>query len=230
MGVAFDRFRDVIRGNIRRLRNELGYTQIELSKESGFDSSYVGKIERGEADPSLESINRISRTLGVDPASLFLGNAGKSTVSLGQGAIRKDSSESDEDAIGKDDRRGELTEVIPEYGNRLTQPHPGDPVVLTSTDPDGRIIHYNRAFVDLTGEGPDELSEKELVEFVHESDQEPLKQYCQSVTEGSSPGPADIRFNVSNGDYKLFRVRSGILQSPGDEDPLLQVFLIKLTE
>jgi len=45
----------------------------ELGRESGYDKSYLSKIENdGGANPSLEAIVRIAEALGVTTPGIFL--------------------------------------------------------------------------------------------------------------------------------------------------------------
>ena len=48
---------------VRRRRHELGFTQEELSAASGLHATYLGGIERGERNPTLATISRISNAL-----------------------------------------------------------------------------------------------------------------------------------------------------------------------
>ncbi len=56
---------------IRQLRKERGLTQEQLGELSGLHNSYIGGMERGERNPSLHSIDKISRALGVSLADTF---------------------------------------------------------------------------------------------------------------------------------------------------------------
>lgn len=47
------------------------YTQEELSLECDYDRTYIGKIERGSKDPSMEAIVRIAEVLDVPASVLF---------------------------------------------------------------------------------------------------------------------------------------------------------------
>lgn len=62
---------EVLRENIKSLRNEAGISQETLSRECHYDKTYVGKIERGDTTPSMEAILRIADVLGVKPTDLF---------------------------------------------------------------------------------------------------------------------------------------------------------------
>jgi transcriptional regulator with XRE-family HTH domain len=56
---------------LRELRRERGLSQEAFAHEVGLDRSYVGGIERGERNVSLENICLIAAALGVPPAELF---------------------------------------------------------------------------------------------------------------------------------------------------------------
>lgn len=57
--------------NIRRLRRDKGWTQGELSKESGVQLGQISKLERNEADPRLDTIYRLIAALGCSPNALL---------------------------------------------------------------------------------------------------------------------------------------------------------------
>ncbi|MEJ1250518.1 helix-turn-helix transcriptional regulator [Denitratimonas tolerans] len=58
---------------IRALREAAGISQEELASRCGLHRTYVGSVERGERNISLENIVTIARALGVDPGSLLEG-------------------------------------------------------------------------------------------------------------------------------------------------------------
>ena len=73
--------RDLIAGNVRRIRVALGVSQERLAFDAGVDRSYLGGMERGEANPTVDVLDRLARTLGVPLAELFAeieGDAGQS--------------------------------------------------------------------------------------------------------------------------------------------------------
>ena len=56
---------------IRELRKNQGLSQERLADMAGIDSTFVGSIERGKANPSLKVIAGIAEALSVDIADLF---------------------------------------------------------------------------------------------------------------------------------------------------------------
>lgn len=58
---------------VRQLRTIQGYSQEEFAHQVGLDRSYMGGVERGERNVSLENIFRIARALGLPLAELFQG-------------------------------------------------------------------------------------------------------------------------------------------------------------
>ena len=56
---------------IRELRKLRGWSQEEFALRVGLDRSYVGGVERGERNISLENICLMSVKLGVPTSKLF---------------------------------------------------------------------------------------------------------------------------------------------------------------
>lgn len=50
---------------IRQERNKLRLTQEQLAELAGVNESYIGQIERAAKNPSLESLIKIAKALGV---------------------------------------------------------------------------------------------------------------------------------------------------------------------
>ena len=57
---------------IRRLRTERGISQEGLAAISGIDRTFMGEIERGEANPSFDVLQRIASGLTVRLSELIL--------------------------------------------------------------------------------------------------------------------------------------------------------------
>jgi len=56
---------------LRELRISAGFTQEELADAAKLDRSYVGSVERGERNLSIENVCRLANAIGVSPAELF---------------------------------------------------------------------------------------------------------------------------------------------------------------
>ncbi len=56
--------------NIKTLRNARSWTQDHLGEIADLNPKYLGEIERGERNPSLDVLWRLARALGVDAAEL----------------------------------------------------------------------------------------------------------------------------------------------------------------
>ena len=69
--------RDVFARNLRRLRNAKGLSQDDLAYEAGVSRSYLSQLEKGSFYASLRIIERISKTLDVEPGELLKLPAGR---------------------------------------------------------------------------------------------------------------------------------------------------------
>jgi transcriptional regulator with XRE-family HTH domain len=56
---------------VRALREAKGISQEDLAEAADLDRSYIGGVERGERNISLQNIIKIARGLGVSPAKRF---------------------------------------------------------------------------------------------------------------------------------------------------------------
>lgn len=57
--------RDVLGPVMREFRQRRGLSQEELGGRAGVHRTYVGQVERGERNPSVESLDRLLGALGV---------------------------------------------------------------------------------------------------------------------------------------------------------------------
>lgn len=57
--------------NIRKLREEQGYTQNDFAEECQISRAYYGRIERGEHSITIETCEKICKTLGITLKMLF---------------------------------------------------------------------------------------------------------------------------------------------------------------
>lgn len=61
----------IVGRNIRRLRRQRGLSQEELADEIGVHRTFMGGVERGERNLTLQTLERLAHRLGVDPVSLL---------------------------------------------------------------------------------------------------------------------------------------------------------------
>jgi len=56
---------------VRKLRKKSGLSQEDFANRIGLHRTYIGAIERGERNISLENIEKIARALKIDIKELF---------------------------------------------------------------------------------------------------------------------------------------------------------------
>jgi len=59
--------------NVRGIRLKLGWSQEELAERAGLHRTYIGSIERGERNISLDNIIRLALALRTTPSALLKG-------------------------------------------------------------------------------------------------------------------------------------------------------------
>ncbi len=78
-------FRERVGTRVRQLRRAAGLTQEQLARRADMDYKYLGSVERGERNVTLENLERIVRALQVEPYEIFLFPAGpKPSEAAGQ--------------------------------------------------------------------------------------------------------------------------------------------------
>lgn len=60
-----EHIRERLPRRLQELREAAGFTKYGLSRESGVSREYIGKIERGKANPTLPVTAQISHGLGM---------------------------------------------------------------------------------------------------------------------------------------------------------------------
>lgn len=58
--------------NVRRTRVLRGIPQEQLAYDAGVDRSYMSGLERQQANPTIDLLDRLAETLGVAVAELFV--------------------------------------------------------------------------------------------------------------------------------------------------------------
>lgn len=73
--VNLDTFKVNLGRQIRRLRKESGMSQEALADHCGVFRTYLSRIERGSANPSISIIALLAMALSVDVIELFRSDA-----------------------------------------------------------------------------------------------------------------------------------------------------------
>lgn len=66
-----DNLNERLGANVRRLRIASGLSQETLAAECGIHRTYVGAVERGERNVTLQTVEKIASALKVDPLDLL---------------------------------------------------------------------------------------------------------------------------------------------------------------
>jgi transcriptional regulator with XRE-family HTH domain len=61
----------IVGANIRRFRKECGLSQESLALSADLDLRYLGGIERGEHNPTVDLLGRIAEVLEKHPSEFF---------------------------------------------------------------------------------------------------------------------------------------------------------------
>ena len=77
-----------IGSGIRTERQRLGWTIAELAERVGLTPGAIGMVERGESDPSLSSLRRISEALGLPMFRFLLDDLDREIVVRGDARVR----------------------------------------------------------------------------------------------------------------------------------------------
>jgi transcriptional regulator with XRE-family HTH domain len=65
------RGRELVGRNVRRIRVAKGISQERLAFDSDVDRSYLGGVERGEENPTVDVLDRLAATLAVPLREFF---------------------------------------------------------------------------------------------------------------------------------------------------------------
>lgn len=57
--------------NLKRIRTERKLSQIELAEKAGISQGMISRMERGDANPTLDMIEAVADALNVPPPLLF---------------------------------------------------------------------------------------------------------------------------------------------------------------
>jgi len=62
----------IVGNNIKKYRKKLGISQEELADKAGLHRTYIGGIERGERNITLDSLQVIAVALNIAPVELIV--------------------------------------------------------------------------------------------------------------------------------------------------------------
>ena len=57
--------------NVRRLRQDKGWSQEDYADRAGIHRTYVSDIERGARNPTITVVEKLAKPLGVAPGKLL---------------------------------------------------------------------------------------------------------------------------------------------------------------
>ncbi|MFE6074839.1 helix-turn-helix domain-containing protein [Paenibacillus sp. NPDC057886] len=63
--------RNSVGERIRAIRKAKSLTQQQLAELSGLDDAYIGSLERGERNFSIDTLEKIVEALKIEPQNLF---------------------------------------------------------------------------------------------------------------------------------------------------------------
>ncbi len=69
----------IVGQRIRNYRTQLGLSQEKLAELAGCHPTYIGQLERGEKNATLESIDKIASSLKISLSKLFENLGGENT-------------------------------------------------------------------------------------------------------------------------------------------------------
>jgi transcriptional regulator with XRE-family HTH domain len=67
-----DKLSTIVGNNIKKYRKKHRYSQEKLAEIAGLHRTYIGSIERGERNITLDSLQVIANALKVAPAELIV--------------------------------------------------------------------------------------------------------------------------------------------------------------
>lgn len=74
---AHRHIKSIVGDNLKRARQERGWTQAQLAVELGGDSTAISRWERGRVKPDDDSLTTLAQVLGKDFAWFFVDRAGE---------------------------------------------------------------------------------------------------------------------------------------------------------
>jgi transcriptional regulator with XRE-family HTH domain len=75
-------------GRLREVRASRGMTQAELAHKARISEAYIGRLERGQASPGVDLVDRLARALGATSADLLPTQPPPDTLAVLKGQAR----------------------------------------------------------------------------------------------------------------------------------------------
>jgi transcriptional regulator with XRE-family HTH domain len=63
--------REILARNLRLIRAQKGISQEELADRAGLHRTFVGSVERGERNISIDNVEKLAKALGVMASGLI---------------------------------------------------------------------------------------------------------------------------------------------------------------
>lgn len=70
-GIIMSSIASIVGQRLRNRRQELGYSQEYTSEKAGLHPTYIGQLERGEKNATIESIEKVCIALDLPMEDLF---------------------------------------------------------------------------------------------------------------------------------------------------------------
>jgi transcriptional regulator with XRE-family HTH domain len=188
-------YRRNFRENLKSIRINFGYTQANLSLKANFDSTYVGKLERGASDPSIETVKRLGDALTIDPLMLLSPNLAHLNLL--------------DSAPPEEIKSLPFNPLDIEIMNSLPYP-------MGIVSRKGTPVYINDMFVETTGIDREEISDNKLWELPIWSLAKKVKNLISKVIVSFDEEPNPIKFVLSLESSDPEKVNLSFYPSPRD--------------
>lgn len=75
--LGVENLKQIVGNNVRVGRERMGLTQEDLAALAEIDLSYLSRMERGKANPSVEVVGKLAKALDTTPAALLTEDKGR---------------------------------------------------------------------------------------------------------------------------------------------------------
>lgn len=191
-----NKYRNNFQENLKSIRIKRGLTQADLSQLANYDFTYVGKLERGTASPSFETIIRLSKALKINPSRLLCPEFASFDV-----------------------RRATVVDQLASlsYIPVETKFFDGLPLALGIITAAGNPVYVNDAFVDFSGLDREHIGELKFWDFISGKPREILKDISCSIQEATTVHYELELDGNQNNTVNLFFYPTSVHHQPGNE-------------